>query len=260
MKAPEPDDLAQLRADNALLKLRKENAQLEADTRALETPTSPWWKDGRTIITLTAIVGAVVPLTTVVQGWMQRSRELGVEEVRSKSASALELQRTASAAASQRERQADEIRSSYLERLKTPAEHLRALRFVLATTEDKSLRAWATEEEKIVEDELKREEDQSRQAQEAAPKAHRSVEPGARSPVTASQPLAQDDKADTPRVVTSKLDDLKDQVAPTVRKTADVGAKPQVDAARLKEGNEQAREAENPLPKPKEWQRHYPGF
>jgi hypothetical protein len=262
MQSPEPDDLAQLRAENALLKLRKENAQLLAETRALATPASPWWKNRATIVTLTAIVTAVVPLTTAVQGWMQKSRELAVEEVRSKAASALELQREANAAAIQRERQTEEIRSSYVERLKAPAEHLRALRFVLATTEDRPLRAWAMEEKNLVEDELQKQQDEARQTPETVPKVHKLLEPAARPPVTTSQPLAQDDKADAPQVVTSKLDDLKEQAAavPKVRKTADIATKPQVDAAKMKEGNEQAREADNPLPKPKEWQRHYPGF
>jgi hypothetical protein len=256
MQSPEPDDLAQLRADHALLKLRKENAELLADARALETPASPvppWWKNSATVVTLTAIVAAVVPLTAAVQGWMQTNRELALEEVKSKTARALELQRQTNAAATERERQAEAIRSSYLERLKAPAEHLRALRFVLATTEDKPLRAWAMEEKKIVEDELQKQADEARQAQEAAPKVHKALEPVTRPPVTASQPVAQNDQADAPRVVTSKLNELKEQAvpgqvaAPKVRKTAE-------------ESTEQAREADDPLRKPKEWQRHYPGF
>jgi hypothetical protein len=251
MQSPEPDDLAQLRADNALLKLRKENAQLLADARALDAPASPvppWWKHGATIVTLTTIVAAVVPLTTAVQGWMQTSRELALEELKSKTANALELRRQTTTAATERERQAAEVRSSYLERLKAPAEHLRALRFVLATTEDKTLRAWAVEEKKVVEEEMQKQEDEARQAQEAAPKVHKALEPAARPSVATSRPLAQDaDKADAPQVVTSKLDDLKEQPRAT-------------QAAKLKDSNEQAREADDPLRKPKEWQRQYPGF
>jgi hypothetical protein len=270
MESPETDDLAELRMENAVLKRR--NAQLVADTRMLSTapsPILPWWKSNATIITLTAIVAAVVPLTSAVHGWVQTNRELALEEAKFKTANALELQRQANAVAIQRERRTEDIRTSYLERVKTPAEHLRALRFVLAMTEDKPLRTWAMEEKKVVEDELQKVEDEARRAPEALAKVHRVVEPAARPQVTASQPLTQDaDKADAPRVVTSKLDELKERSqagqprapAQKAHKTVETVTKPQVDTAKLQEANEQEREADNPLRKPKEWERQYPGF
>jgi hypothetical protein len=257
MESPEPDELAELRMENAMLK--RKNALLVADTRALSSapsPMLPWWKSSATTITVTAIVAAVVPLTAAVHGWVQKNRELALEEAKLKTANALELQRQTNAVAIQRERQTEDIRTSYLERLKTPAEHLRALRFVLAMTEDKPLRTWAMEEKKVVEDELQRVEDEARRAPEAREKVHR---PAARRQVTASQPLAQDaDKADAPRVATSKLDELKEQPQAGQPPAPAQKAHKTVETV-TQEANEQAREADNPLRKPK-WERQYPGF
>jgi len=81
---------------------------------SMPIPALPWWKSGATITTLTAIVVASVPVTTAVQGWVQKNRELALED----------------------RKQTENIRTSYLERLKVPGEHLRTLRFVIATTND----------------------------------------------------------------------------------------------------------------------------
>ena len=102
-----------------------------------------------------------MPLTTAIHsGCVQSNREL-----------ALESQKQANAIAMQRERQAEDIRTSYLERLKVPGEHLRTLRFVIATTNDNTLRAWAVQEKKVVEEELHKLDDAIKQAEETAEKA-----------------------------------------------------------------------------------------
>jgi hypothetical protein len=155
MDSPESVELSQLRAENAQLR-----AAMQAQSGAAVSPARPWWKSSATITTLTAIVAAVVPLTTAVRGWVQKNREL-----------ALESQKQANAIAMQRERQVEDIRTSYLDRLKTPGEHLRTLRFVIATTNDTRLRDWAVNEKKETEDELRKLDQEIRQAEEAAEKA-----------------------------------------------------------------------------------------
>jgi hypothetical protein len=67
-----------------------------------------------------------------VQAHYQQARELALEE----------------------SKQAHEIRTSYLDRLDKPGAKLRTLRFVLATTDDAALRAWASAEAKLVEADL----------------------------------------------------------------------------------------------------------
>jgi len=115
-------------------------------------PALPWWKSGATITTLTAIVVASVPVTTAVQGWVQKNRELALED----------------------RKQTENIRTSYLERLKVPGEHLRTLRFVIATTNDSPLRAWAEQEKKVVEGELRGLDDEIKRAEEAVDRANKS--------------------------------------------------------------------------------------
>jgi len=145
-----------------LSRLRTENAQLLATIQAARMPASPappWRRSGAMIIALAAIVAAVVPLTTAVQGWMRKNREL-----------ALGWQKQTNAIAMQRERQAEDIRTSYLERPRVPGERLRTLRFVIATTNDSKFRAWAIEEKKVVEDELRKPDDETKQAERAPEK------------------------------------------------------------------------------------------
>jgi hypothetical protein len=142
----EPDPHSQLRTENAALKLQKENAQLSAEIRQLSSPdvsARPWWKSGTTITTLTAILAAVVPLTTAVQGWVQKSRELALEEAKQ-----------ANAIAMQREKQTEDIRTGYLERTKDPQDRIRVLHFVLATSADPRLREWARNELPPVQDDI----------------------------------------------------------------------------------------------------------
>jgi hypothetical protein len=99
---------------------------------ASEDPKPPWWRSGTLVTTLTAIVAAIVPVTTAVQEHYRNKRELALEE----------------------SKQAHEIRSSYLDRLDKPGARLRTLRFVVATTDDAVLKAWAEAETKEVEGEI----------------------------------------------------------------------------------------------------------
>jgi len=137
-----------------LTQLRAENAQLRAKSDAgasMPIPALPWWKSGATIATLTAIVAAIVPVTTAVQGWAQKNRELALED----------------------RKQTENIRTFYLERLKVPGEHLRTLRFVIATTNDSTLRAWAEQEKKVVEGELRGLDDEIKRAEEVVNRANK---------------------------------------------------------------------------------------
>jgi hypothetical protein len=179
----ESEALSQLRTENATLRLQNENAQLGAEIRRLSRPDThwpPWWRSRATITTLTTILAAVVPLTTAVHGWAQKDRELALEELKFKTANSLELQKQTNAIAMQRERQTEEIRTSYLERLKAPGEHLRTLRFILATTDDKTLRNWAIEEKNVVEGDLRKLEEEISRAGGRAEETNKSPAGGQR--------------------------------------------------------------------------------
>lgn len=171
-------------------RLQKENAQLRAEVERLSDlvcERTSWWRSPATIVVLTAILAALVPATTVFQGRVRKDRELALEELKFKSAISLEQQKQASALAVRRASQMDDLRSFYLERQKTPGEHLGTLRFVLATTDDSRLRKWAIEEKPLVETDLRKLEEQARQATEA-----KLEEPKIRPPVhaTSKEPRA----------------------------------------------------------------------
>jgi hypothetical protein len=122
-------ELPSLRSEGERLKLERDNAQLRAELAQLG---KPWWHKGSVVTTLTAIVAAVVPVTTAVQAHYQKERELVLQE----------------------SKQAHEIRTSYLDRLDKPRARMRTLRFVLATTSDSALRSWAEEEKRQAQSEL----------------------------------------------------------------------------------------------------------
>jgi len=122
-------ELPSLRSEGERLKLERDNAQLRAELAALN---KPWWRKGAIVTTLTAIIAAVLPVTTAVQAHYQKEREIALQE----------------------SKQAHEIRTSYLDRMDKPGAKLRTLRFVLATTTDPALKAWAEEEEKRIQAEL----------------------------------------------------------------------------------------------------------
>jgi hypothetical protein len=95
-------------------------------------PRSAWWRNGSLVAALTAIIAAILPVTTAIQEHYRTNRELALEE----------------------SKQANDIRTSYLDRLDKPGARLRTLRFVLATTDDAALKAWAQAETLQVQTEI----------------------------------------------------------------------------------------------------------
>jgi hypothetical protein len=90
---------------------------------------APWWTRASVVTTLTAIVAAIVPVTTGVNGCLQKQRELDLEMIK----------------------QTDQIRGGYLDRTKDPIERERTLAFLIETTSDDRLLAWATKEKGRIE-------------------------------------------------------------------------------------------------------------
>ena len=114
------------------LKLERDVEQLRAELVNLREGPAPWWKRGAIVTTMTALIAAVMPVTTAVQAHYQKERELVLQEGK----------------------QAHEIRTSYLDRLEKPGAKLRTLRFVTATTSDPGLQKWASDEAMVVQAEL----------------------------------------------------------------------------------------------------------
>lgn len=130
------------RSDDELdkLKLQKQRLELQAQIDALSTP---WWRKASLIATMTAIIAAVLPVTTAVQKHYENERELSLQEARQATELAL-LQA----------RQENDIRLAYLQRFEVPGHRMQTLRFLLATSIDPRLLAWARAEKDIVQAEL----------------------------------------------------------------------------------------------------------
>jgi len=122
--------------ENALAQLALERARTEREMRRLSLP---WWRSWN-ITALGAILAAIAPLTAGVQGYWEKSKQLALEE-RHK-----EREETIA-----RDKQTEEIRNRYLDRVKDPKESRRVLRFLIATSTDSAVREWATAEQSIVE-------------------------------------------------------------------------------------------------------------
>jgi hypothetical protein len=131
---------ALLEQDRKGLENARDCAKLKAEIDGLSLP---WWRRGLNVGALVLLTGAILPIATAVQERYRTERELALKASEQRQAAEL-------AAARFRE----EIRSQYLDRMKNDAERQRVIRFIVATATEDSLRKWAQEEKKIVDDEV----------------------------------------------------------------------------------------------------------
>src|SRR5689334_22264263 len=75
--AVDSTQLPGLRIQGERLKLERDNAQLQGELAQL---ASPWWRKGTIVATLTAIVAAVLPLTTAIRAHYEKEREIALQE------------------------------------------------------------------------------------------------------------------------------------------------------------------------------------
>lgn len=98
---------------------------------------TPWWRNGRSITAIAALFAAVIPITTVLEGYVEKQRSGALEALK----------------------YAEAARESYLDRISktTNAERSAVLRFVLATSSDPKLLEWAHAEKALVDADVKTE-------------------------------------------------------------------------------------------------------
>jgi hypothetical protein len=101
--------------------------------------TVAWWRNGKTITALAALFAAIIPITTVLEGYVEKQRSGALEALKYSEAA----------------------REAYLDRISktTNAERLAVLRFVLATSSDPKLLEWAQAEKALVEADVKTEKE-----------------------------------------------------------------------------------------------------
>jgi hypothetical protein len=108
--------------------------------RKISEAGTPWWRNARSVAGLTAIIGAVAPVTVGAQAWVQKDRELAqttrLKEMELRQAEAAQLHQF-------NERFFDSV-------VRDPRTAQLALRFIKATATEPAMRLWATDELKLV--------------------------------------------------------------------------------------------------------------
>ena len=134
-----------------LLKLEKERMELKAQIAAIR---APWWRRASLIATSTAIIAAILPVTTAIQEHYRNEREYLLQQAKQQNDIALQQAKQQNDIALQQTRQENDIRMAYLARYAVPGHRLQTLRFLIRTSTDAKLVAWAQAEERIVTKEL----------------------------------------------------------------------------------------------------------
>jgi hypothetical protein len=106
-------DAAMLRSEGERLKLERDNAQLRAELAQL---SRPWWRKGSIVATLTAIIAAVVPVTTAVMSYYQKEREVALAQTQKERELAIAQSQKERELALQAAKQDHEIRTSAQQR------------------------------------------------------------------------------------------------------------------------------------------------
>lgn len=113
---------AKLELELELEKAKLELAKVIAERRRVGVP-KPWWQSW-SLAGATTAIAAMVPITTGVQTWVQKDKEIRLEGIK----------------------QSEAIKAAYLDRAKDPAERRRTLRLLIATAPEPGLKIWAQRE------------------------------------------------------------------------------------------------------------------
>jgi hypothetical protein len=140
----EGDDIEQLKRLKERLELKTQLAALNA----------PWWRRAGVITAITAFAASVLPVTTAIQEHYRNEREFALQQTKQQSELDLQTVSQSNDIELQRVRQEHDIRLAYLDRFEVPGKRRQTLRFLIATSSDARLLAWAREELAAVQDEL----------------------------------------------------------------------------------------------------------
>ncbi len=124
--------------------LALENDRLELENATLRMSSGAWWRKSTVVLAMTAIAAGVWPTTSAIRAHYELERDLALEASKQQHEQAME-----------QARQLEQVRVAILERLKTADDRLRALRLLLASAPDASLRSWAEAEKASLERELR---------------------------------------------------------------------------------------------------------
>lgn len=149
--SPEEEKTAAVRAaeqttaghEAALARLKLETAKDESERVKL---SRPWWRSWN-ITALGALLAAIAPTTAGVTGYFEKQKQLALEEQKQRHEIAMAQQK-----------QDEEIRGRYLDRIVDPQQSRRTLRLMIVSSTDEKIRQWAANELPRIDEEEKRNE------------------------------------------------------------------------------------------------------
>jgi murein DD-endopeptidase MepM/ murein hydrolase activator NlpD len=150
-----------LKDDNEKLNLIKERERLADEIKAM---TAPWWRKGTTFAAIGSLLSVLVTLAAGAMSSVEKYWTLRMQEAKQQHD-----------IATQREKQTEEIRNAYLDRLKDADSRQRTLRFLSMTAADDKVRNWARDELALVEKETKRLEEELAAAKTEAAAARKAA-------------------------------------------------------------------------------------
>lgn len=145
---PVPPSVVDARNALQLAKLRKETSDLTP------VPLTKWWHSWGSVAGITGVLTAIIPLTTGVLGYFGNQRAQTLERIKNDHELALKKQQQEHQIQIERTKQLDEIGRGYLSLAKDPMERGRVLRFAQKTAPVPEVRSWASDELKIVQEEI----------------------------------------------------------------------------------------------------------
>jgi hypothetical protein len=135
-------DLQLLAKEKEAVELRRSIAQTRLEelqsVLAQKRLLRPWWRSWN-VTALAALIAAVTPVTTGVQAYIEKERQVELDAQKQRHQIALE-----------QEKQANEINAGYLDRIAKPDERRRVLRYLIATSTRPAVQDWARRELEIV--------------------------------------------------------------------------------------------------------------
>ena len=132
----------------AIARLKLERATVERDLARL---AQPWWRSWN-VTAIGAFLAAVAPATAGVAGYFEKQKQLALQEQKQRHEIAMAQQK-----------QDEDIRAHYLDRVLDPKQARRTMRLLAATSSDDKVRQWAKQELPLLDQDAQRfDEEQAR--------------------------------------------------------------------------------------------------
>lgn len=148
LKRNPPPEVQEAQRAVILARLSKEAADLKPPQ------VTRWWHSWGSVAGITAIISAMVPITTAVINYFGNRLSIEMEQTKNKHELNLKEQQLQHQISTDKIKQFDEVGRAYLALSQDPKQRARVLRFTKSTAPIPDIRNWADDELKIVEVEI----------------------------------------------------------------------------------------------------------